>query len=869
MSEGDRSRKQKKLHTYEVVPNIPAPLEPLRELAFNFRFSWDHETVALFRRLDSDLWEETGHNPVLMLGRIDQSVLEYASKDESFLTNLDRVYARFRTHVDQEGWFKKAHPDFAESCIAYFSAEYGLTECLKTYSGGLGVLSGDHLKSASELGLPLVGVGLFYQEGYFQQYLSPDGWQQELYPKNDFYNLPVRLVKNDSGDPLKITIDLPEGKLSVQIWRADVGKIRLFLLDTNIEQEHESYRDITDQLYGGDSETRILQEIVLGIGGIRALKDLGFNPQVCHLNEGHSAFSILERIRIAMKENGLSFEEARKFVGSGTVFTTHTPVPAGFDIFDKKMMEKYFSSFATELGISFDELMSLGQGAGAPTENGETKPLKKDLFNMASLAINHACYINGVSRLHGEVSRRLFKDHWPDFDEDDRPITHITNGVHTRSWVSNEMSGLLDRYLGPRWESEPTKQEIWERVKKIPDEELWRTHERRKQRLVAFARKRLRISYERRGLGEADLKTAEEVLNADHLTICFARRFAAYKRATLLLKNPERLKAILCNDKYPVQIIYAGKAHPKDKAGKELIKKLVNFARDPEVRHRFVFLEDYNIEVARYMVQGADVWLNNPRRPLEASGTSGMKVLPNGGLNLSIRDGWWDEAYNPQVGWAIGMGEEYDDPEVQDAIEAETIYDILEKEIIPLYYQRGADGLPRKWIEKMKASMATLCARFNTNRMVHEYTERFYLPALRRQRMLKNNNFQTVKELMQWFEKIKENWHQVRVKNCDSLVSGPIPVGTDLQVEAVIHLGNLSPKDVSVKLVNTPADGDKQPIVKEKVEMKWSEDLGDGDHRYIGKWQVKNTGRFGYTVLIVPYHRDAVLPNELPLICWE
>ncbi|MCC7205689.1 MAG: alpha-glucan family phosphorylase, partial [Anaerolineae bacterium] len=657
-----------------VRPNLPPSLERLRELAYNLRWSWDSETLALFRRLDRELWEETNHNPILMLGTIDQAKLAALAADESFLAHLDRVCQSFDRYMqpNMPTWYARRYgPNVPERpTIAYFSMEFGLTECLRNYSGGLGVLSGDHLKSASDLGLPLVGVGVLYQEGYFAQYLNVDGYQQEAYPINDYPNLPVQRVADEAGNPVRVQVALPGRYLYAQIWRVLVGRVTLLLLDTNIpENTLPEDRDLTDRLYGGDRRSRIRQEILLGIGGIQALHLLGIDPLVYHMNEGHSAFMGLERIRLTMAANpGLSFQEALDICAAGNVFTTHTPVPAGLERFGFDLIDEHFSYLWPQLGLNRDQFIDLGR------ENMGNY----ELFSMAVLALRLSAAANAVARLHGETSRRMWQWLYPEVPREEIPVGHVTNGVHVASWVSHDMAALFDRYLDPAWREDPSDPTIWWDIDKIPDAELWRTHERRRDQLVAFCRERLTTQLRQRGAPSSEIEAAAEVLNPDALTIGFARRFATYKRATLLFRDRERLAQLLNNPDRPMQIIFAGKAHPHDQPGKALIRDIVNMARLPEFRHNIVFLENYDMHIARMMVQGVDVWLNNPRRPQEASGTSGMKVIYNGGLNLSTLDGWWDEGYDPSVGWELGQGEEYDESQydMQDTIEAQALYNV-------------------------------------------------------------------------------------------------------------------------------------------------------------------------------------------------
>ncbi|HEX4796836.1 MAG TPA: alpha-glucan family phosphorylase, partial [Humisphaera sp.] len=697
------------IRTFQVFPDLPAELEPLLELARNLWWVWNPDAVELFRRLDRKLWEDVYHNPVKMLGSIAQSKLAAAAKDDGFLAHLNRVHAIFKEHMTGKGWFHEKHGDLSKLLIAYFSAEFGLHESLPIYSGGLGILAGDHLKSAAELALPFAGVGLLYRNGYFQQYLSADGWQQEAYPELDFYNLPVEPMRYTDGSSVHVRVEMPDNAVFCKVWRANVGRIPLYLLDTNLQENSPADREITARLYGSGTDLRIKQEIVLGIGGTRALKALNVQPTVYHMNEGHSAFLALERIRTLLENSSLTFDEARQQVMSTNVFTTHTPVPAGIDTFSPETMLRFFGKMIPQMKLDDEGFLALGR---------EDVSNKKQGFSMALLAIRLADNVNGVSELHGDVSRKMWRNIWPQVPTDEVPIKHITNGIHVRTWLGQEIAFTLDRYLSTEWMVDPSDQSVWEGVNQIPDEELWRAHERSRSRLVSWARQMLREQLLRRGAAYDDVAAADQVLDPEALTIGFARRFATYKRGTLLLRDMERLKRILDNGKFPIQFLFAGKAHPADTEGKELIKQIVHFARDAGVRRKVVFIENYDMNVARYLVQGVDVWLNTPRRPYEASGTSGMKAACNGVLNCSILDGWWVEGYSPDLGWAIGRGETYADAQYQDHIEGLALYDILEKQIIPLFYQRGVDNIPHEWIARMKNCMRKLAPAFNTNRMV-------------------------------------------------------------------------------------------------------------------------------------------------------
>ncbi|MCL7453393.1 MAG: alpha-glucan family phosphorylase [Anaerolineae bacterium] len=853
----------KPIRTLTIRPSLPERLEPLRDIAHNLRWAWNHDTIELFRRLDSDLWETSGHNPVLMLGTVRQSRLEDALSDEGFLAHLDRVAENLEAYLAaKSAWFDREHEhEEGRPLVAYFSAEFAVTECMEIFAGGLGVLAGDHLKSSSDLGVPLVGVGLLYQEGYFRQYLNEAGWQQEFREDNDFYNLPLTLERDTDGSPVTVRVRYPEADVVAQVWRAQVGRIPLYLLDTNLPANARAQdRDITDELYGGDRQLRIRQEIMLGIGGYRALKALGQEPQVYHLNEGHAAFMGLERIRDLMEAQGLSFEEARTAASSSLVFTTHTPVPAGHDYFPMEMMRHYLGDYARGLGLSDEEFLSLGREDPQETSS---------LFCMTTLALKLADQRNAVSRLHGEVSRDMWQVLWPRLSKEEIPIDHVTNGVHFRSWISLEMNQLYDRYLGPRWREEPADQEAWGRAERIAPTELWRTHERRRERLVAFVRRRLREQLKRRGAPRSEIAAADEALDPRALTIGFARRFATYKRATLLLRDRDRLARLVADPERPVQILFAGKAHPKDEAGKRLIADIVHASREEPFRGRLVFLEDYGMAAARYLVQGSDVWLNTPRRPREASGTSGMKAMANGVLNLSILDGWWDEAYQPEFGWAIGQGEVYDDPEYQDEVEADALYELLEREVVPIFYDRGSDGLPHRWIERMKASLQHLCAYFNTHRMVQEYTDRFYLPAAGRTRRLAAGDMDRARSLAEWKARIREGWSDVEVVDAEAEPAEGLTVRDDVSAKAWLRLGRLAPEDITVQFYFGELDIDGEITAAEATPM---EPAGpDGERGYLFRADdvpCRRSGRFGYTIRILPSHPDLATPYLPGLLTW-
>ncbi len=846
--------------TFNVLPSLPDKLEPLREIAYNLYWTWNYEARELFRRLDSKLWEESNHNPIVLLGTISQERLKQIENDYGFLSHMNRVYVQFNVYMQEVTWYEKKYNENPDPYIAYFSAEFGLTECLQIYSGGLGVLAGDHMKSSSDLGIPLVGVGLCYKEGYFQQYLAADGWQQERYQLTDFHNQPMTLVTDKNGEAIKLSLDFPGRKVWFQIWKIQVGRNPLFLLDTNIDDNNPDDKKITRALYGGNNETRIQQEILLGIGGIRALHEMGIKPFICHMNEGHSAFLSLERIRYLIKKHNMSFEEAKTIGFYSNVFTTHTPVPAGIDVFPNNLMESYFGRYyREELKLNDKDFYRLGT---------IIKDKDPGDFNMAHLAMNMAGFVNGVSKLHGEVSKKMWKIGFNDIPFDEIPIDYVTNGIHTTSHCSSEMQELLSRYLGDKFRMDPDNPDSWSKIDAIPDEELWRTHERRRERLVAFARRRLQQQIIDRGGSQQDISYAKEILNPGALTIGFARRFATYKRATLIFRDVERLYSILANPDLPVQIIIAGKAHPRDEEGKRLIQEIVAIAKHEHLRKRVVFLENYDMNIARYMVEGCDIWLNNPRRPLEASGTSGMKVIANGGLNFSILDGWWDEAYNSSYGWKIGSGEEYADLDYQDEVETRQIYDTLEKEIVPTFYDRGEDKLPRKWLEMMKASMKNLGAYFNTDRMVAQYTQKFYIQASEKRKYLMEKDWSTAITFTAWKEKLLSGWNKVNFKKIVSnTYNGDLKVGSSYVINAQVELGDLKPEDVEVQIYFGKIDDQGKANTNSAITM---ECVGNksGIYNYRGEIDCYTTGSFGFTLRILPKHELLINPFELGVIRW-
>ncbi len=832
-----------KFRELTVTPNLPEKLKPLLDIAHNLWLVWDSEAFALFRDIDPDLWSATSHNPIKLLYEIPQERLNTLATDEGFLFRVDSILKKLNQYLTRPAWYEKVKNNLPDNfLVAYFSAEYGIAECLPIYSGGLGVLAGDHLKSASDLGIPFVAIGLLYSQGYFQQYLTNDGWQQEKYITYNYHVSPAQIVKTKNNEPLILEIKYPHATVKFQIWKIVVGRITLYLLDTNIPENSTFDREITAKLYGGDLEMRIKQEILLGIGGMMALDALGINPTVTHMNEGHSAFLILERIRLLMKKNNLSFNEAKEIASASSVFTTHTPVPAGNDRFPSDLMAKYLKEYVeSNLKITFNDFLKLGKIN--PDDINEW-------FCMTVLALKLTNFCNGVSKLHGLVSRKMWQGIWPRLTLDEIPITHITNGIHANSWVSREMAELFFRYLGTRWIDCPEDNEVWKKIEEIPDTELWRTHERRKERLVAFVRRRLKQQLKEKGASKEKIDSANEILSPEILTIGFARRFATYKRALLLFTDIERLKKILTNKQMPVQIIFAGKAHPKDDEGKQFIKTLYHYAEDEILKNHIVFIENYNLNTTHYLVQGVDVWLNTPRRPLEASGTSGMKVTFNGGLNLSTVDGWWAEKPNNDCGWDIGKGEEYEDPEYQNKVEANALYELLENEIIPLYYKLGKDNLPHDWIKKMKTSMMTLCPIFNTNRMVMEYTEKFYKIAGKNYVNLTENSFEKTKKISKYKEKIADKWKNIKILNISAEHYNNIKPGENLKITAEIYAGGLSNSEILVEIYYGYDRGDTLADIQTvKAEYKGNK---DNNFIYEGIISPSSSGKINYTIRILP-----------------
>jgi glycogen phosphorylase len=847
-----------KIHSFTVKPKLPESLKPLEELSNNMWFTWNWDAIKLFVSIDINLWHRSHRNPKWVLANLPTERIQELSQDKDFIRRLNEVYQNFKGHIERDSWFVK-NSDKQDKNFkgAYFSMEFGIGEGLPMYSGGLGILAGDHLKSASDLGLPIVGVGLLYQKGYIQQVLNRDGWQVEKFPENDWANMPVHRVRDDKGNPVTVDVPIANDTIKVAVWRVPVGRTSLYLLDTTLPENPPHYRKITEQLYGGDRSTRIEQEIVLGIGGVRALEAMKLDVNVYHINEGHSAFLLLERIRGLMKTQTISFEQAKEIVWASSIFTTHTPVIAGNEYFDLQLVTKYLEPYSNELGISLGELLETGKDRSDANS-----------FCMTILAMKYSAYINGVSKLHRTVSKSMWQDVWPNIPKKEIPIKSITNGVHTASWVSHEHNDLYKKHIyKPNGKSDwdPSDISNWNKVDSIPNDEFWQTHKARKEKLFALIRKRFKRQLDRLGYDQTVLDDVDNMLDPNAFTIGFARRFASYKRAHLIFKNLDRLSEIMNNPNMPVQIIIAGKAHPVDNDGKELVKHIFRLMYDNRFKHRLVFLEDYNMNVARYLTQGVDLWLNTPIRLMEASGTSGMKASVNGVLNLSILDGWWDEAYHSDIGWAIGGAEHYNDDGERDYVESEAIYNLLQKEIVPLYYEME-NGVPAKWIEKSKKTIKTVSPYFSTHRMLREYYDMMYVPAHRNFTDLKKDD--TFKKVATWRKKVAENWNSVKILNTYSKTDDEIVFGNSISVNADVSLGKLSPKDVSVQIYLGKTDAKGDISDGNIIEMKHEGKQND-HHHYTGEIKTSVSGKRDFAIRILPANEHIAHPFTPPLIKWE
>jgi starch phosphorylase len=841
-----------------VFPIMPSRINRLYELAYNLWWSWHPEARALYSTLDPDLWEEVGHNPVRLLSEVRPERLEEVAGQSDYLQRYDSVFKDFDAYMHpraNETWFSRTYPDLTQRTIAYFSAEFGLHEALPIYSGGLGILSGDHCKEASDLGLPFVGVGFLYPQGYFHQRITREGTQEASYDKLHFSQAPAIPASDADGNEVMISVDLPGRRIHAKVWKLQVGRIPLYLMDTDVEPNAPHDRELSARLYGGDREIRISQEIVLGIGGVRALRALGISPAAWHINEGHAAFLNLERCR-ELVASGLSFNEAREAVAANSLFTTHTPVPAGNDTFSYDLMDKYFGSYWGQLGLNRDQFMEVAR------EDHGWGPT----YGMTVLALRLTGQHNGVSKLHGAVSRKMWQFLWPGIDVEEVPIDSITNGIHIPSWVAPEMNALFKRYLGEDWEEHADEADLWKRIADIPDEELWQTHMQRKEVLIDYTRRRLRQQHLRLGEGSVQMAEFDSMMNSDALIIGFARRFATYKRATLIFRNIERISRILNNPERPVHIIFAGKAHPADEPGKAFIEQVYRISRSDAFRGKVIFLENYDIDMARYLVSGTDLWLNNPIRPHEASGTSGQKAALNGQPNCSILDGWWAEGYNGKNGWAIGEEREYHDLDVQAEADSLSLYRLLEEEIVPTYYDRGPDGIPHRWIATMKEAIRTCAPRFSMRRMVKEYTTEFYVPQIEHGIQIEQNKYEKARVLADWKEEIRQAWSNMEIY-VNGRREGQLSLGEWIEVRAWVRADKLRPEDLCVELVYGEAHDD-QVIPHHSLPMEYSKKEVDGSYRYDIRLKPGESGSIAYGVRVLPTHPALGGKHEMGLIRW-
>ncbi len=845
------------LRRFTVRLALPQPLAPLGELVMNLRWSWHPQSLDLFRSVDPAVWEAVEHDPVRLLGEVSPARLAELAADPEFLGRLEAAAADLSDYLTTPRWYQGLED--APKGIAYFSPEFGITEVLPQYSGGLGILAGDHLKAASDLGVPIVGVGLLYRSGYFKQSLNAEGWQQERYPPLDPHGLPLTLVTDAAGAPVLITVAMPEGRtLHAHVWRAQVGRVPLLLLDSDVEENAAEEREVTDRLYGGGSDHRLHQEMLLGIGGVRAIRAWTAltgdpAPEVFHTNEGHAGFLGLERVR-ELVEQGLSYDEAKEAVRAGTLFTTHTPVPAGIDRFPRDLISRHFDGAGGLPGVPIDRILELGL---------EDDPA---MFNMAHMGLRMAQRRNGVAQLHGIVSRGMFAGLWPGFDQAEVPISSVTNGVHAPTWVAREVFELAERGTSRQATSEVGAKEAqaWEDIARVADDRVWQTRNLLRARLVEEVRRRIHASWLQRGATEAELGWTSGVFDPAVLTIGFARRVPSYKRLTLMMRDPERLKRILLDPERPVQLVIAGKAHPADDGGKELVQHIVRFADQHDVRHRIVFLPDYDIGMARYLYGGCDVWLNNPLRPLEACGTSGMKSALNGGLNLSILDGWWDEMYDGENGWAIPTADGVTDPDRRDDLEAQAFYELVEKQVRTRFYDRDASGVPQRWIDMVRHTLQTTGPKVLASRMVRDYVEQLYTPAALSSRQLAADGYAPARELASWRSGVVRSWSGVRVVHVEGTGVGDTPqVGAVLEVRAVVDLGGLDPASVTVQAAYGRVDAADELRSPSYAVLADAGIGDDGLRRFEGTVPLDRAGSFGYSVRVLP-HSDR-LPGDADL----
>ena len=848
-----------------VEPQLPKSINRLDEMANNLWWSWNSEYLRLLKHMDKDLWERVEKNPVKFLNRVSQERLEKAANDSNFVKEYEKILKNYDDYMNsKDTWFSKKYPDNKKDLIAYFSAEYGLDETIPIYSGGLGILSGDHLKSASDLGLPLVGVGLLYKNGYFNQKIESYGIQKSEYNKIDLEELPIHPVKKENNEDLIINVKFLNKTIYLKVWRINVGRIALYLLDSDIDENLPEDREITLKLYGGDQDMRIRQEIVLGMGGVKFLKEYGLVPTLYHMNEGHSAFLTLELIKDTIREKQVSFDIARDIVSSKTIFTTHTPVPAGNDIFPIELMDKYFNGYWERLAINREEFLKMGMKPCESLEPG---------FNMGILALKIAGKKNGVSKLHGEVSRELFGDVWPNIAANESPITHVTNGIHTCSWVPQDLKELFNKYLAstsnPFWQDKIYLDETWKRVKNIPNEELWDVHKKRKEKLIELVKENTTNRLRRAGIAYEEIKEIVNSLSSSDLIIGFARRFATYKRATLIFNDLERITEILNDANHPVKLIFAGKAHPADKEGQDLIKYIHEISMKPQFRGKVFLLENYNIAMSRYLVSGVDIWLNNPRRPMEASGTSGQKASVNGVINFSVLDGWWEEGYDQTNGWTIGTDAKYMSYSEQDIADSQSIYRTLENKIIPTFFARPSENEPsEEWMQIMKQSIITTGGKYSTARMIVDYTENLYMPLIN----LYNNYFSDLEKaagFTTWKNNVKNNWDNILIEQTENPENIKIEAGEQIEVGCKVTLPNLQESDIRVEVYcGKISDAGRVEEIK-VVPMKMvNEEKEFRRYEYRAKVSLTSGGNYGYTFRVMPTNEMLLDSENLDLVKW-
>ncbi len=844
-----------------VNPQLPKRISKLSEIANNLWWSWNTDFLKIFKDIDIDLWENVGRNPVKFLKLVSQEKLEQAAINPSILKQYDKMASDFDGYMNSKNtWFSKKYPNNKNDIIAYFSAEYGLDETVPIYSGGLGILSGDHLKSASDLGIPLVAVGLLYKNGYFHQKIDGYGNQQNIYKDIDLMNLPITEVKNENGEEVKVLLKLPGKNLYLKVWQINVGRIKLYLLDSDIpENTDEDYRNITLKLYGGDQEMRIKQEIVLGMGGVNLLRTLGLDPSIYHMNEGHSSFLLLEVMKNIVKEKKVSFDIARDITSSKTVFTTHTPVPAGNDIFPMSLVEKYLKGYWTKLGIDKETFLHLGTKPNDSLDAG---------FNMGILALKIAGKKNGVSKLHGAVSRELFGDVWPEIAANESPITHITNGIHTCSWLAPNLKELYNRYLIPYWQDSIQVQETWKKIENIPNEKLWEEHMKRKEKLIKLVKENVTNSMRANGIGYEEINEITSKLNPNALTIGFARRFATYKRATLIFRDLERITQILNDESRPVQLIFAGKAHPADKEGQDLIRYIYEISKKPQFKGKIFILENYNIGIARYLVSGVDVWLNNPRRPMEASGTSGQKASVNGVINFSVLDGWWAEGYDSKNGWTIGTNQEYSSYDIQDDADSNSMYNTLENKIIPTYYHKNENGISETWVNMMKNSIISTGGRYSTSRMLCDYTDKLYMPLIN----LYHNYYEdlsNVANLNEWKSKIQINWEKIKIEQINNLDNIVVDAGNKIEVNCKVTLPDILVENIEVEAYagKITENGTIENITIIPMELVERNEEAR-EYLFKAKLELTTGGNYGYTFRVMPKHEMILDAENLNLVKW-